>query len=122
MTALDARIPPRIKALIERYGVAATLRTYARTSNNSAGTVSTTPTDTLVTAIAPVPVTKNLVNGDTVLSTDSWTVIAAYQLAVTPAVGSRITFGSRIYAVTAVVETWTGEQNAAYECVLRASA
>lgn len=119
MTTLDLRLPPRVQALIAKYGVSSTLRTFADTKNNAAGTVSRVTTNSTITAIAPVPVSSKLVNGDTIQITDSWSVVAGLDVIVVPHIGAHLLVNSQTYSITAVRASWTGAICAAYELVLR---
>lgn len=119
MTALDDKLVPVAKDLIARFGTAATVDVIARVYDPETRSTTDTTTSYGVLMTPPAPYSRRLIDGDSILSSDAQSFLAADGLSFTPATDQRVTVGGGKWTVTGVREHRTGDKVAVYELQLR---
>lgn len=119
-TSLDTRLVPRIKTLVEKYGLPATFVTQSETYDPATGvTTLGSPTNHSVTVTPPAPYRRGYVPGSDVPGEDLEALLYASGLAFTPAAGQKATVDGQTFRVVSVSPLYTGEQVGAYVLQLR---
>lgn len=114
-TALDLRIPGRVKAIIDRLGAAATLTRNAHTYNPATAKTTSVATNYSVKATPPAPHRRGFEPAGTSARATLQSLVAAYGLAVTPAPGDLLAFDDGTYVVESVVRIASGDAAAAWQ-------
>ena len=117
-TALDLRIPGRVKSIIDRLGAAATLTQRADGYDLTKGTNEGGSVGHAVKATPPAPFRRGFEAGSSVVGAALSTFVAANGLSVEPRSGDLFSLGSRTYRVVAVLPIHSGDAVAAYELEL----
>lgn len=101
MTALTDKLASKTLAAITRFGAAATL--IVPNGTYASGVVTEVPTSVSVTLVGPVDEAKRYAATGYSTRVTGTFYIAASGLTVTPSNGHRIEFGTRTFAIVAVV-------------------
>jgi len=121
MSVLDTPLRQVAKTVINRFGMAVTVQTMARSTYNV-----TTGQSTLITTATSL---KGLLSeyhtreiGDAIKAGDRKLEIAAALLSTAPDTEDRVVIGSAVYRIVRVITHWAGGEAALYECQLRGNA
>jgi len=119
-TVLDAKIIPKVLAVLDKYGTNATFTAQVATYNPATRSVSGgTPAPKVWKMAPPSPYAKNLLDGDAIRIEDLSTVIAASGITFTPAIGMDVLFNALTYKIVSINTLRSGDDIAAYELQLR---
>lgn len=123
MTALDKKFRKLATNLIDKYGKSVTLTSVTNGAYNPATGTSakTTATSTVKAIVEDYSLHSSGVRFQTGLikAGDKKVTIAALGIITKPKPSDTITIDTVAWNIVRVVETWSGEQIAVYECQLR---
>lgn len=120
-TKFDNIFRPLAKKLInDTFGTTATLRSFSDSYSVATGKNTRTQTDTSVKISPPAPVAERRADGSVVQLGDGRTVVAAEGLSIRPATEMSLVWDSKTWHIVQVTPIVSGDQNAAYELIIRA--
>lgn len=118
-TDLDRKVGPKVAAVIAKYGKTVTFTVIARVNDEATGAVTKTPTPFPNIKVTPPTLTKRWKNRDIVEGGMATVLLAAKDLAFTPALASQITMDDVAYAIVDIDEHYSGDDIAAYEFLIK---
>lgn len=119
MTLLDEKILPKVKEVLETYGIDVTLISYTRVHTEFTNEVVETPVETTIRTSPPYNVDAQLVSLGTYQVGDLTFIMAGQDAPIVPTTSMRIMYDGRPWTIIAVTPYVTGEQVAAWEIVAR---
>lgn len=119
MTALDNKFRPLATKLIAKYGKSVThtsvsAGTYNTATGEAANTDSASTIKSIIEDYGSLKDSSGFESGH-ILAGDKKFTIAAQSFTTAPKEADKITVDGVVYSVVRVIETWSGEQIAAYE-------
>ena len=120
-TALDNKLLPLIKRLIQKYGKTLTVKRFGSLAHDAA-TLSITEgaaTTYSVKSTPPEPYNDRLVDGDRIMEGDTKTYLHAKDLSFEPTTDDEVVIDSETWKIMSVANLYTGDQVGAYALQLR---
>ena len=119
-TPLDAKLVPKAKELIEKFGKTMTLTVEAPgTYDPVTGTVPVTPTSETLKCSPPLNYQSRFVDGEIIRAGDVRVLIPAQGLTIIPKVDMKVEFDGEIWNAISVDRVFSGDDIALWKTQLR---
>ena len=119
VSAFETKLNAKALAIIQKLGIDTVFTVKAQVYDESTGITAEVETDHTVKSSPPLRYKDYLVDGDHILSTDTFVYVAGTGIPFTPVAGVGVNIGGRDLTVIDVMELRAGTSVAAYKLKLR---